>query len=356
MPARITSDVGQLRRRVQGGGEDRLGVVHVPVQRPHPDRPGLRGRRLQGARRRGQGQRHGVLQHAERLEPRRPRSQRDARPRPPEPGARHLLRGLELVRQRLPLPRHHRGGRADVAAGRRAGPPAADALGRAGLDALRPGDHARHAGRHRRERQHRRVRGRRSSRRPSTVDCPPTRVSCSARSPALRARRGTNAENLAPMYKVAATSSAAGYRLIAQDADAVDGHVPERARCARRRARRRTSRPSRSSTCSPRRRTWIRSTFRAPEHARRTGELRAALDGACSTAAVAASRGYKPHVAGSNLASGNVVAGWGMAIGTHNASYAAPSPTSRSTSQDRQGHRPAPVRGAGLGPRRSTPS
>ena len=39
-------------------------------------------------------------------------------------------------------------------------------------------------------------------------------------------------------------------------------------------------------------------------------------------AAVAAS-GYKAHVPASNLQSGNVVTGWGLAIGTHNDSYAA---------------------------------
>jgi CO/xanthine dehydrogenase Mo-binding subunit len=39
-------------------------------------------------------------------------------------------------------------------------------------------------------------------------------------------------------------------------------------------------------------------------------------------AAVAAS-GYKPHVPASQLESGKVVSGWGMAIGTHNDSYAA---------------------------------
>jgi CO/xanthine dehydrogenase Mo-binding subunit len=39
-------------------------------------------------------------------------------------------------------------------------------------------------------------------------------------------------------------------------------------------------------------------------------------------AAVQAS-GYKPHVSGSQLQSGDVVSGWGMAVGTHNDSYAA---------------------------------
>jgi CO/xanthine dehydrogenase Mo-binding subunit len=39
-------------------------------------------------------------------------------------------------------------------------------------------------------------------------------------------------------------------------------------------------------------------------------------------AAVQAS-GYQPHVPASQLQSGNVVTGWGLAIGTHNASYAA---------------------------------
>ena len=104
-----------------------------------------------------------------------------------EPGPRHLLRGLELVRQRLPLPRHRGVRGADVEAGRRSGPAPADAVGRAGLEQVRPGDHARHARRRRREGQHRRVRGRRvragrrrRQRRPR---------SCSATSPAPR-RRG----------------------------------------------------------------------------------------------------------------------------------------------------------------------
>ena len=43
---------------------------------------------------------------------------------------------------------------------------------------------------------------------------------------------------------------------------------------------------------------------------------------ACSGRPCEAS-GYEPHVSGSQLQSGNVVTGWGMAIGTHNASYAA---------------------------------
>jgi CO/xanthine dehydrogenase Mo-binding subunit len=44
------------------------------------------------------------------------------------------------------------------------------------------------------------------------------------------------------------------------------------------------------------------------------------------TAAVQAAQsegGYKPHVPASNLSSGNLVTGWGMAIGTHNDSYGA---------------------------------
>ncbi len=39
-------------------------------------------------------------------------------------------------------------------------------------------------------------------------------------------------------------------------------------------------------------------------------------------AAVGASD-YKPHVSGSQLQSGNIVSGWGVAVGTHNSSYAA---------------------------------
>ena len=52
------------------------------------------------------------------------------------------------------------------------------------------------------------------------------------------------------------------------------------------------------------------------EWQRYTGVLTAAVDAAKAD-------GYVPRVSGSQLASGNVVRGWGMAVGTHNDSYAA---------------------------------
>jgi nicotinate dehydrogenase subunit B len=52
------------------------------------------------------------------------------------------------------------------------------------------------------------------------------------------------------------------------------------------------------------------------EWQRYTGVLTAAHD-------AAKAGGYVPHVSGSKVASGNVVRGWGMAVGTHNDSYAA---------------------------------
>ena len=55
---------------------------------------------------------------------------------------------------------------------------------------------------------------------------------------------------------------------------------------------------------------------RTGEWPRYTGVLTAAVDAAKAD-------GYVPHVPASQLQSGNVVDGWGMAVGTHNDSYAA---------------------------------
>jgi nicotinate dehydrogenase subunit B len=52
------------------------------------------------------------------------------------------------------------------------------------------------------------------------------------------------------------------------------------------------------------------------EWQRYSGVLTAAVDAAKAA-------GYVPRVSGSQLQSGNVVTGWGMAVGTHNDSYAA---------------------------------
>ena len=201
MPARITTHRRQLRRRVQVGREDGLGVVHGPVQRPHADRARLRGRRLQALGGAGQGHRHRVLATRRTSSTTVAGIQSTLGLEDAAAGARHLLRGLELVRQRLPLPRHQRVRSADVEAGRCARPPAADAVGRAGLEQVRPGDHARHAcAASTRTATSSRTRPSRS-RRPAPAT--PPSASCSATCRRRRAPAGTNAENLAPMYKVA---------------------------------------------------------------------------------------------------------------------------------------------------------
>ena len=83
MPARITGTAGNFDTAFKSAAKTVVGVVHVPVQRPQPDRPGLRGRRLQGHRRRRQGHGHRLLQHAEHLEHgHRGRRRRSASPDP----------------------------------------------------------------------------------------------------------------------------------------------------------------------------------------------------------------------------------------------------------------------------------
>jgi CO/xanthine dehydrogenase Mo-binding subunit len=130
---------------------------------------------------------------------------------------------------------------------------------------------------------------------------------------------GTNEENLAPMYRVAQT----GRRLIAKTQTRAMGTFQNGALRA----------PSGPQTA------WASEqiidmlaeaagkdpyNFRlqnlrtdgfgeSEEWPRYGGVLKAAVEGS----------GYKPHVPASSLQSGNVVTGWGMAIGTHNDSYAA---------------------------------
>ena len=172
----------------------------VPVQRPHADRPGAARSPTTSARRCRQGHGHRVLEHAERRE-RVTDVRRDARP-----DARRTRCASSSTRARA------RSATATTTstspssaalmsqAGRRPGAPAADALGRAGLDALRPGDHARHAGRRRREGQHRRLRGH-AVRAGEHHAAPPRGLLGDV--PGAPGAGGTNAENLAPMYKVA---------------------------------------------------------------------------------------------------------------------------------------------------------
>ncbi len=131
---------------------------------------------------------------------------------------------------------------------------------------------------------------------------------------------GTNEENLAPMYKVALN----GRRLIAKTQTRAMGTFQNGALRA-------PSGPQ-SNWASEQLIDMLAQAAGKDPHSFRIQNIRA--DGAAGpseewpryagvlNAAVQAS-GYKPHVPASQLESGNVVSGWGIAIGTHNDSYAA---------------------------------
>jgi nicotinate dehydrogenase subunit B len=134
----------------------------------------------------------------------------------------------------------------------------------------------------------------------------------------------TNSENLAPMYKVASNAlGGQGYRLIAktqtqamgmfqsgplrapsgpQTAFASEQFVDMLAEAAKLDPYNFRLQNMRTDGFGPR-----------GEWPRFAGVLRAAVQAS----------GYQPHVPASQLQSGNVVSGWGLAVGTHNASYAA---------------------------------
>jgi CO/xanthine dehydrogenase Mo-binding subunit len=140
--------------------------------------------------------------------------------------------------------------------------------------------------------------------------------------PAAPGSAGTNEENLAPMYRVAQT----GRRLIAKTQTQAMGmfqNGPLRA----------PSGPQTSFASEQMIDMLAEAAGKDPfafrvqnmrkdgfggegEWPRYIGVLTAAVDAAKRD-------GYVPHVPGSNLQSGNVVTGWGMAIGTHNDSYGA---------------------------------
>jgi CO/xanthine dehydrogenase Mo-binding subunit len=133
---------------------------------------------------------------------------------------------------------------------------------------------------------------------------------------------GTNTENLAPMYKVAAN----GYRLISKTQTQPMGMFQNGTLRA----------PSGPQTTFASEQIIdmlaiaanmdpfafrVQNMATGPagprgEWQRYTGVLTAAVDAAKAA-------GYKPAVSGSQLESGNLVSGWGMAVGTHNDSYAA---------------------------------
>jgi CO/xanthine dehydrogenase Mo-binding subunit len=138
---------------------------------------------------------------------------------------------------------------------------------------------------------------------------------------------GTNAENLAPMYKVANAQVAGnGYRLISKTQTQAMGMFQNGTLRA----------PSGPQTTFASEQIVdmlsiaanmdpyafrVQNMATGPagprgEWQRYTGVLTAAVEAAKAD-------GYVPHVSGSKLPSGDVVRGWGMAVGTHNDSYAA---------------------------------
>jgi CO/xanthine dehydrogenase Mo-binding subunit len=142
--------------------------------------------------------------------------------------------------------------------------------------------------------------------------------------PAAPGTAGTNAENLAPMYKVANNAlGGQGYRLIAKTQTQAMGmfqNGPLRA----------PSGPQTNFASEQFIDMLAEAAGKDPynfrlqnmrtdgfgprgEWPRFGGVLRAAVEAS----------GYTPHVSASQLASGNIVTGWGMAVGTHNDSYAA---------------------------------
>jgi CO/xanthine dehydrogenase Mo-binding subunit len=142
--------------------------------------------------------------------------------------------------------------------------------------------------------------------------------------PSAPGSAGTNAENLAPMYKVASNAlGGQGFRLIAKTQTQAMGmfqNGPLRAPSGPQ-----TNFASEqiidmlaiAANMDPfnfRLQNMRTDGFgRRGEWPRYAGVLRAAVEAS----------GYKPHVSGSQLQSGNIVRGWGMGVGTHNDSYAA---------------------------------
>ena len=146
-----------------------------------------------------------------------------------------------------------------------------------------------------------------STERPRRRASSPTATSRALRAPAARTPRTWRRCTRSPT-----TTGQSGLPAHLEDADADDGHVPERHAARAVGPADRRSRRSSSSTCSPsRRRAWIRTRSGSRTSARTARPGRAAsgrATRACSTAAVeAARRGYKPHVSASQLQSGNVV-------------------------------------------------
>jgi nicotinate dehydrogenase subunit B len=137
--------------------------------------------------------------------------------------------------------------------------------------------------------------------------------------PGVPGAGGTNEENLAPMYKVAQT----GRRLISKTQTQSMGMFQNGTLRA-------PSGPQ-TSFASEQIIDMLSIEAKMDPYNFRLKNLRTdgfgprgewPRYGGVLKAAVEAS-GYTPHVSGSQLQSGNVVTGWGMAVGTHNDSYAA---------------------------------
>ncbi len=159
----------------------------------------------------------------------------------------------------------------------------------------------------------------------ASTSTPATRVLANGETPGAPGGGATNAENLLPMYKVANNAlGGQGLRVISKTQTQEFGMFQNGTLRAPQGPQ--TSFASEqfvdmlaeAAGMDPYNfRLQNMRTDGAPgprsEWQRYSGVLKAAVDAS----------GYKPHVPASQLQSGNVVTGWGMAIGTHNDSYAA---------------------------------
>ena len=344
IPRRIVSNVGNYDAAFAAAAKTLSASFYASDRGHNPIGPGCAIADYVPGTGGGADSDHGLLEHPERREL-RPGSRDDVRPAALE-RARRLLRGLELVRQRLARVRHRRGRGAHVTRGEGAGAAAADALGRAGLDALRPGvpDRPRRAGSTPRatssptRRRRPRSRAPRCSPRASSRSGSSRRRSAAARRTPRTLRRSTRSRS--------STSGTSGYQVIGKTITQSLGVFQSGTLRA-------PSGPQ-TSFASEQFIDMLAElagmdplAFRAaePPHRRAVPALGdRASDGrrrAPATSRTSPRRSPQP---------GNTVTGWGMAIGTHNASYAGTVAHVQVDKKTGKVSVPGPLGGAGLGP------
>ena len=111
MPARITTSVGNFDTAFKAAAKTVSGSFKYPYNGHTRSARPARSPTTSTLGGPDKDTRHGHLATRRTSRQHRDDLQQFARAEEPEPGAPDLLRGLELVRQRLPLPRHRRGRR-----------------------------------------------------------------------------------------------------------------------------------------------------------------------------------------------------------------------------------------------------